>query len=119
MHTMKILAAAFLAAAVLPAAAQPTPAQPPKHAPICLKVRDIQDAQSKDGKVMVFKMKDGTIYNNHLRSTCNSLEFGGFAWTVHSDEEVCEDVQTFRTLTVGEICRLGRFDAPIKRTAAK
>ena len=119
MHMMKILAAAFLAAAVLPAAAQPTPAQPPKHAMVCLDIKNIQEASSKDGKIMMFQMKDGTIYNNHLRSTCDSLTFGGFAWTINSSQEVCEDVPTLRTLTVGEICRLGRFDAPIKRTAAK
>jgi hypothetical protein len=63
-------------------------------------------------------MKDGTVYNNHLRQTCDSLRFGGFAWTVPSTQEVCEDVQTLRAFTTGEICRLGRFDPPIKKTAA-
>lgn len=119
MQTTKILAAALLCASVLPLAAQPAPAQPDRHPNVCLKIRDIQDAQSKDGKIMTFKMKDGSIYNNHLRGTCDSLIFGGFAWTINSSEEVCEDVQTLRTLTVGEICRLGRFDAPVKKTAAK
>ncbi len=120
MQIMKILAAAFLGVAALPAAAQPAPSQPPPHTMICLNIRDIQDTTSKDGKIMTFKMKDGTIYNNHLRQTCSSLTFGGFAWTINSSQEVCEDVQTFRTLSVGEMCRLGRFDPPIKKaTAAK
>jgi hypothetical protein len=101
-----------------PAIAQPAPPQPPRHTPICLNVKDIQDTISKDGKILKFTMKDGTVYNNHLRQTCDSLRFGGFAWTVPSTQEVCEDVQTLRAFTTGEICRLGRFDPPIKKTAA-
>ena len=116
MQTTKILAASFLMAAALPAAAQPAPAQPPRTA-ICLNVRDIQDTTSKDGKILTFKMRDGTIYNNHLRQSCNSLIFGGFAWTVPSTQQICEDIQTLRAFTTGEICRLGRFDPPIKKTA--
>jgi hypothetical protein len=118
MQTMKILAAAFLAAAVGPALAQPVPPQPPRHTPICLNVRDIQDTTSKDGKILKFTMKDGTVYNNHLRQTCDSLVYGGFVWTVPSTQDVCEDVQTLRALTTGEICRLGRFDPPIRKAAA-
>lgn len=116
MQTMKILAAAFLVAAVGPALAQPAPPQPRRTA-ICLNVRDIQDTTSKDGKILKFTMKDGTVYNNHLRQTCDSLVYGGFAWTVPSTQEVCEDVQTLRAFTTGEICRLGRFDPPIKKAA--
>jgi len=118
MRTTKILAAAFLAMAALPAAAQPASGDKPAHKMVCLKISDIQDTTSKDGKIMVFKMKDGTIYNNHLRQSCNSLIYGGFNWTIDSSGEVCEDMQTLRTLTVGEICRLGKFDGPIKQTAA-
>ncbi|MBV9549464.1 MAG: hypothetical protein JO256_07305 [Alphaproteobacteria bacterium] len=116
MKPATVLAVAFLAAA-LPAAAQPAPVQPSRTA-VCLNVRDIQDASSKDGKILSFKMRDGTIYNNHLRQSCDSLIFGGFAWTVPSTQEVCEDVQTLRAITTGEVCRLGRFDAPVRRTAA-
>lgn len=119
MRTMNVLAAAFLTVAVLPAAAQPASGDKPAHKMVCLKVRDIQDTTSKDGKIMTFKMKDGTIYNNHLRESCNSLVYGGFNWRIDSSQEVCEDIQTLQTLTVGEICRLGKFDAPIKRTAAR
>jgi hypothetical protein len=118
MQAMKILAAALFTAAALPATAQPAPSQPPKHTNICLNIRDVQDTTSKDGKIMTFKMKDGTIYNNHLRENCSGLTFGGFAWTINPSQQVCEDVQSFRALATGEICRLGRFDAPIKKAAA-
>jgi len=85
---------------------------------VCLNIRNIEDTSSKDGKILTFKMKDGTIYNNHLRQSCNSLIHGGFNWVINSSQEVCEDVQTLQTLTVGELCRLGKFDPPIKQTAA-
>src|SRR3954469_16331332 len=117
MKFRKILIAACLAAATFPAAAQPAPAQA-SHPPLCLRVRDIADTSSKDGKVLTFKMKDGTIYANHLSQNCNGLIFGGFTWVARAAEEVCEDHQTLRVMTTGEICRLGRFDPPVSRNAA-
>ena len=116
MRKAKFLTVLFLGAAVLPAGAQ-APAQPARSK-ICLNVRDIQDTTSKDGLILVFKMKDGTIYNNHLRQRCDSLVDGGFAWSVPSTQEVCEDVQTLRAFTTGEICRLGHFDPPIRKSTA-
>jgi hypothetical protein len=117
MQATKILVIALLAAVIGPALAQPAPPQPRRTA-ICLNVKDIQDTISKDGKILKFTMRDGTVYNNHLRQPCDSLIFGGFAWTVPSTQEVCEDVQTLRAFTTGEICRLGRFDPPIRKAAA-
>jgi hypothetical protein len=116
MQATKILATALAIAAIGPALAQPVPAQP-RRTGLCLNVKDIQDTTSKDGKILKFTMRDGTVYNNHLRQPCDSLVFGGFAWTVPSTQEVCEDVQTLRAFTTGEICRLGRFDPPIKKAA--
>ena len=116
MQATKILATALAIAAIGPALAQPVPAQS-RRTGLCLNVKDIQDTTSKDGKILKFTMRDGTVYNNHLRQPCDSLVFGGFAWTVPSTQEVCEDVQTLRAFTTGEICRLGRFDPPIKKVA--
>ncbi len=118
MQNTKTLVTLFLAAAALPAAAQPAPAQPPRTA-ICLNVKDIQEASSKDGRIMTFKMKDGTVYTNHLRQTCDSLRENGFVWATEGSQQVCEDVQQLRTITVGELCRLGRFDPPAKKTASR
>jgi hypothetical protein len=118
MPATKALAIAFLVAAIGPTVAQPAPAQPPRRTAICLNVKDIQNTVSKDGKVLTFTMRDGTVYNNHLRQSCDSLVFGGFVWTIPSTQEVCEDVQTLRAITTGEICRLGRFDPPIKKASA-
>ena len=118
MRSTGIFAILSLMAATLPAAAQPAPPQPAPHTMVCLRIQDIQSTTSKDGKILTFRMRDGTIYNNHLRQTCDDLRFGGFAWSVNASEQVCENVQTLRTLTTGQMCRLGLFDPPV-RPAAK
>ncbi len=117
MRTMKILSAICLSAAILPAAAQPAPVQPPRTQ-ICLNVKDIVEASSKDGLILTFKMKDGTVYTNHLRQRCESLEDNGFVWATEGSQQICEDIQQLRTLTARELCRLGRFDPPGGKTAA-
>src|SRR5437868_15452289 len=46
----------------------------------CLEIRDIKSSESKDGRTMVFKMKDGTTLVNHLQGYCTDLKYTGFAW---------------------------------------
>lgn len=113
MKYVNILSAGLVAAAafaVLPAAAEP--------APRCIDVKDIASADSKDGKTMTFRLKNGMTTINTLKTACDSLRFGGFVWNTSPIGEVCANAQTFRTLTTGEICRLGDFSALVK-TAAK
>jgi hypothetical protein len=116
MKYITILSAGLVAAAftALPAAAQPAPA-----APRCIDVKDIASTDSKDGKTMTFRLKNGMTTVNTLRTQCDSLRFGGFVWDTSPIGEVCANAQTFRTLTTGEICRLGEFSAPVKTAAAK
>jgi hypothetical protein len=85
----------------------------PAHANTCLDIREMVSSTSKDGKIMVFKMRDGTTWVNHLRGSCPDLRFMGFAWTLHSgDTKVCENAQTLQVLQSPQICVLGKFDAP-------
>jgi hypothetical protein len=80
---------------------------------ICIDTRDVVSSKSKDGKTMVFKMKDGTTLVNHLQGTCPDLKFNGFSWVSHSgDTKVCENEQSLSVLQSGQICVLGKFDAP-------
>lgn len=102
------LVAALAAATTLPAAAQPAPSQK-----ICLNNQDVRSAQSTDGKTMVFKMRNGTTYINHLRGSCPGLRFNGFAWELRGIADICENQQTLRVLRSGEICMLGKFDPPL------
>jgi hypothetical protein len=85
----------------------------PAHANICLDTREMVSSASKDGKIMVFKMRDGTIWVNHLQGSCPDLKFMGFAWQMHSgDTKVCENEQSFQVLQSMQVCVLGKFDAP-------
>ena len=77
----------------------------------CLRIRDIVSTDSKDGKTMVFKMRDGRTLVNHLQGICPDLKFEGFSWVIRGGiDEVCENEQTFRVLRSGEVCVLGKFD---------
>ena len=91
---------------------------PAYAANICIDTRDVVSSKSTDGKTMVFKMKDGTVLVNHLHGICPDLKFHGFAWQTHTgDTRVCENEQSFSVLESGEVCVLGKFDAPMDKQA--
>jgi len=96
-----ILAAlALLAVAASPAAAN-----------MCVKSRDIQSTDSKDGKLLTFKMSDGRVLVNHLQGICSDLRFEGFVWVLRGgDEDICENQQSLQVLRSGQTCLLGKFD---------
>lgn len=78
---------------------------------ICLNNRQIVSSRSRDGRTMLFQMRDGRQYINHLHGYCPGLKFDGFSWVLRSgDERVCENAQSLRVLRTGEICLLGRFE---------
>ena len=109
-----LIAAALAAATAVPAAAQPAPAPAQR---VCLNNQDVRSAQSSDGKTMVFKMRNGTTYINHLQGPCPGLRFNGFAWELRGINDICENQQTLRVLRSGEVCMLGKFDPPLTRGA--
>jgi len=86
----------------------------------CLRTRDIVSTASKDGKTLVFKMRDGRTLVNHLQGICPNLKFEGFAWVIRGGvDEVCENAQSLRVLRSGEVCVLGKFDQPTAKAIAK
>src|SRR5438067_1008254 len=88
-------------------------AAPASAANQCINIRDIDSSESKDGRIMVFKMKDGTVLVNHLQGFCPDLKYTGFAWQMpSSDTNACERQSTFRVLESGQTCTLGKFDPP-------
>jgi hypothetical protein len=97
----------FLIALALTAVAMPAWA-----ANVCLNNRDIVSSDSKDGKTMVFKMRDGRTYVNHLQGSCPDLKFNGYVWVLHGDNQVCERQQSLRVIQSGQVCVLGKFDPP-------
>ena len=96
-------------------------AAPATAANICIDTREVVSSKSTDGKILVFKMKDGTTLVNHLQGSCPDLKFNGFVWQSHSgDTKVCENEQSFQVLQSMQVCVLGKFDAPIlEKRAAK
>jgi hypothetical protein len=95
------LAAAITLAAISPASA----------ANMCVRSRDIESATSKDGKLMTFRMRDGSVLVNHLQGICSDLRFEGFVWVLRGgDESICENQQSLKVLRSGQTCLLGKFD---------
>ena len=85
----------------------------PALAGVCIESRDIVSSKSTDGKTMVFKMRDGRTFVNHLQGVCPDLKFNGFSWVLRGgDTKVCEREQTLRVIQSGEVCVLGKFDPP-------
>jgi hypothetical protein len=100
--------AVFVAVAAL-AATSPAFAQD-KPKPVCLHTSEMAGSQpSKDEKSITFRMRNGDVWRNDLRSRCSGIGFGGFSWVLSGDDRVCEDQQTLRVLNSGSICVLGKF----------
>jgi hypothetical protein len=99
--TIGIATIGLLAAATIPASA----------ANMCVRSRDILSTDSKDGKLLTFKMRDGRVLVNHLQGICSDLRFEGFTWVLRGgDEDICENQQSLRVLRSGQTCLLGKFD---------
>ena len=80
---------------------------------VCIDSRSILSSKSDDGKTLVFKMRDGRTFVNHLQGICSDLRFNGYSWVLHSgDTKVCEREQTLRVIESGQVCILGKFDPP-------
>jgi hypothetical protein len=85
-------------------------AAPPVSAKTCVRSRDIQGTDSKDGKLLTFRMRDGRVLVNHLQGVCSDLRFEGFEWVLHGTDDICENQQSLKVLRSGQICILGKFD---------
>ena len=102
---MKTIIAAIAAAITLAAIS------PASAANMCVRSRDIDSATSKDGKLMTFRMRDGSVLVNHLQGICSDLRFEGFVWVLRGgDESICENQQSLKVLRSGQTCLLGKFD---------
>jgi hypothetical protein len=87
----------------------------PAFANTCLRTSDIVSAHSDDGKLMVFQMRNGQTLVNHLQGACPDLKFNGFVWVIRGADTVCENMQSMRVLHSGQVCVLGKFDAPTEK----
>lgn len=97
-------------ATLIPTLALTIAAASPAAAAMCVQSRDILSTNSKDGKLMTFKMRDGRVLVNHLQGVCSDLRFEGFVWVLRGTEDVCENQQSLKVLRSGQTCLLGKFD---------
>lgn len=107
---MKMIIAmlAFTAAVASPAAAK-----------MCVQSRDILSTDSKDGKLMTFKMRDGSVLVNHLQGICSDLRYEGFTWVLRGNNDICENEQSLKVIRSGQTCLLGKFDVVKAKPAAR
>lgn len=107
----------FVAALALAGVAFAVPASAKN---MCIDSRDIVSSTSKDGRTMVFKMRDGRTLVNHLQGVCSDLKFNGFVWRLQSgDTQVCENTQSLQVIQSGQVCVLGKFDPAAQKQATK
>ena len=81
---------------------------PAEAGPVCLKTYLIDRTKVVDAKTIDFRMRDGTVYRNLLRTSCPGLRFDGFSYVVHADE-ICDNLQSIRVLRSHSVCLLGAF----------
>ena len=66
------------------------PSAVPAHAAkMCVDIREIDSSKSKDGRIMVFKMKDGSTLVNHLQGFCPDLKYHGLRLADASRRHQC------------------------------
>ena len=91
----------------------------PATAKMCVQSRDILSTDSKDGKLMTFKMRDGSVLVNHLKGVCSDLRFEGFVWELRGNDDICENQQTLKVIRSGQTCLLGKFDVVKAKPVAR
>lgn len=81
---------------------------PASAAPTCLYTYQIDRTKVVDAKTIDFRMRNGTVYRNVLRTSCTSLPFYGFVYVTRVDQ-ICDNLQSIRVLQSNQVCLLGAF----------
>jgi hypothetical protein len=100
-----ILATAFLVSGLIaPALAQPTTQQK-----ICLSATSVEGTTVVDNNHILFRMKDGKVWENTLKQDCPNLKFyRGFSEVVEAGQ-ICANEQEISVLQSRNPCFLGDF----------
>jgi hypothetical protein len=76
--------------------------------PICLRANFIDSTKVVNAKTIDFRMNDGTVYRNALRTPCQSATFNGFSYVIRGGQ-ICDNLQFIHVLRTHEVCMLGAF----------
>jgi hypothetical protein len=103
----KVMSGAAMLAAIILTTVAPALAA----GPICLASRDIKDTDAqRDGRSILYTMRDGSVWRNDLRGICRDARWNGFSYsTANPLASICEDEQTLVVFRTGETCGLGKF----------
>jgi len=77
-------------------------------ASVCLKTYQIRDTKVVNSRTIDFRMTDGSVYRNALRSPCSGLNFNGFTYSTRTGE-ICDNLESIRVLRSHQVCMLGAF----------
>jgi hypothetical protein len=78
-----------------------------KH--FCLNASLIAGTGVIDENTIIYRMNNGKVWKNTLRTSCPNLKFaGGFSEVIRSDE-ICANQQFIAVLGTGNTCQLGDF----------
>lgn len=105
------LAGVVAAAALLLTPSAPVQAQNQQSPSLCLVPNQIQSTQVRAPRTIVFRMKDGKVFENQLATPCSDLfahSGGGWSQRVVGDK-LCANAQTIQVVDSGMVCRLGNF----------
>jgi len=98
---VSVLAAAAMATGTL---------SPAMAAPVCLINYLIDHTSVKDSQTILFYMKDGKVYANHLRTACPGLNFHGYVLNIRGgNNQLCSNQESISVLVTHEVCQMGEF----------
>jgi hypothetical protein len=100
----KSIAAALLASGlIVPAEAQQT-----QHN-VCLNATSVEGTTVVDDSHILYRMKDGKVWENTLRQTCPNLKFYRAFTEVVETGQICANAQEITVLQSRNPCWLGDF----------
>ncbi|MBV8977205.1 MAG: hypothetical protein JO261_06625 [Alphaproteobacteria bacterium] len=114
---MRTLVSALTAAAIGAGALSPAVA-----APVCLTSYLIDHSSVKDPQTLLFYMKDGSVYANHLLAACPGLNFHGYVMNIRGgNAQICSNQESISVLVTHEVCQMGAFTPyePAAKTPTK
>ena len=80
----------------------------PEASHVCLNVRDIQRTEVPNDRTIVFRMRDGAVWRNTLKTVCPMLKISPFT-EVLTNDMICANQQIIHVALTGNSCVLGDF----------
>jgi len=103
-----IFYAAVIAGFASAANAQGAATSAPAVKNVCLQSYLVDHTTTVNPSVVLFHMRNGTVWKNTLPQPCRGLAFHGFVYET-KDEQICSDKQPISVIETHQVCTLGAF----------